>query len=356
MEIALIIFLAVALVVCLGLLIFKPGSVAVSRPKPKPKESPAKAEDDKSDAAFQQSSAASSQEALAKAAEFQKAKGELQKNKEELKQSKQKLFEAREKNKQLETELKTQKQLERQALLETESLRLQLTDFSTELHRLRMELETQKPSSSSSKMSVLPPVPPPASNAELVKPAPKPAKQTRELSPAEKEKVENAERLIAAEHLRTQELEKELKTLKIRFELVLRQLKASQSESKLQKDKFRALEKRLNRTLLERDFILRAMRDLESRCGLQAAVAELPAEDAVAETSEDFSDFEDKENVSEFAEDPENTAAPVENSEDVSKSSENAHDNSALVLEDISALFKSTKNTAKKAQATEEAD
>jgi septal ring factor EnvC (AmiA/AmiB activator) len=119
----------------------------------------------------------------------------------------------------------------------------------------------------------------------------KPTKLIRELNPAEKEKLENAERLIAAEHNRAQELEKELKSLKIRIELGQRQLKTSHASSKLQKDKFRALEKRLNRTLLERDFVLRAMRDLENRCGLQAALPELPEEAFSPEDTENASEF-----------------------------------------------------------------
>jgi hypothetical protein len=292
MEIALLI-LSLALAICLYLLIFKPDSAPL--PKPILKDSPAKAEGNKNHAA-------SSQEVSnAKAVELQKAKSELQKAKDELKQSKQKLFEARERNKQLEAELKTQKQLERQALQETENTRLQLADLSTGLHKLRLELETQKPSSNS-KIPSPPPALPQAAAAEPVRPA----KIIRELSPAEKEKLENVERLIATEHNRAQELEKELKNSKIRFELMQRQFKTFQASSKLQKDKFRALEKRLNRTLLERDFILRAMRDLENRCGLQAAIAELPKEDfeedAAAETSEDISELSgNTEDASEFA-------------------------------------------------------
>ena len=292
MEIALVI-LAVAFLICFSLLIFRPDSKAA--PKAAPKDAPAKAEGDKS-------AAPASQESLElKAAELQKAKGELQKTKDELKHSKQKLFEAREKNKQLEAELKSQKQLERQALLETESAQAQLADLTTELHKLRLELETQKPSSSGavassvSASSSKTPSLPPAAVAESAKAASKPAKLVRELSPAEKEKLENVERLIAAEHSRAQEVEKEFKNLKIRFELVQRQLKTTQSSSKLQKDKFRALEKRLNRTLLEKDFILRAMHNLESRCGLQAVIAELPeedaAEDASAEASENMAEL-----------------------------------------------------------------
>jgi hypothetical protein len=106
-----------------------------------------------------------------------------------------------------------------------------------------------------------------------------------------------------------------LKNFKTRFELVQRQLKTSQASGKLQKDKFRALEKRLNRTLLERDFILRAMRDLESQCGLQAVIAELPkedfAEDSVAETSE---------GISELSENTEDTSAFSESSEEMAPS------------------------------------
>ncbi|MCL2625331.1 MAG: hypothetical protein FWD46_00745 [Cystobacterineae bacterium] len=279
MEIALII-VSSALVLCLYLLIFR-RSPQPTTAKPLPKPSPAHVENPRAE-----NPGALELEALnSKTAELQKTKGEFQKTKDELRQSKQKLFEAREKNKQLEAELKTQKQLERQAIAETESARLHSADLLAALNKLKLELETQKTSS----LPPPPSSPSPPVQAPPIKPA-KPAKVLRELSPAEKEKLENAERLVAAEHSRTQELEKELKSLKIRFELGQRQLKNVRSSGKLQKDKFRALEKRLNRTLLERDLILRAMRDLENRCGLQASVAELPPEDLATETLEDASE------------------------------------------------------------------
>jgi len=308
MEIALTIFFAVALPVSLYLLIFKPGSAPA--PKPAPKDLPAKEENN--------SPVVSSQEELnAKTAELQKTKGELQKTKEELKQNKQKLFEAREKNKQLEAELKTQKQLERQAIQETETARLHLADLSTALNKLKLELETQKPQARMPAPPSPAAAPPQTETAESSKPANKPAKLIRELSPAEKEKLENVERLISAEHNRAQELEKELKTLKIRFELGQRQLKNFQSSDKLQKDKFRALEKRLNRILLEKDFLLRAMRDLENRCGLQATIAELPkeafAEEEALQTSEDFSEHGLPAEASAFSENP--AESPLENTE-----------------------------------------
>ncbi|MCL2178377.1 MAG: hypothetical protein FWC28_05505 [Proteobacteria bacterium] len=280
MEIALIIVSSV-LVFCLYLLIFKrtPPPLATSKPAPSPAhmENPAAKNNGPSEV-----------ETLStKTAELQKTKGEFQKTKEELRQNKQKLFEAREKNKQLEVELKTQKHLERQALLEVENLRLHSADLSTELNKLKLELETQKTS------SLPPPSPlPPPPQVPPVKPA-KPSKIIRELSPIEKEKIEHAERLVAAEHNRSQEMEKELKNLKIRLELGQRQLKNIRSAGTLQKDKFRALEKRLNRTLLEKDLVLRAMRELENRCGLQASIAELPSEDFSLETPTNTTDLAD---------------------------------------------------------------
>ncbi|MCL2011354.1 MAG: hypothetical protein FWG75_00990 [Cystobacterineae bacterium] len=274
MEIALIFLLSA---ICLYLLFFRRGSTPASQPTSK--NLPAKAESNKAENPM-----ASEQEALlAKTAELQKTKGEFQKLKDELKQSKQKLFEAREKNKQWEAELKAQKQLERQALQEAENARLNSAELSTELSKLRLELETQKPFAKTS-------APAAPSQTPAAEP-PRPAKLLRELNPAEKEKLENAERLVAAEHSRTQELEKELKNLKVRFELAQRQLKSFRSSGKLQKDKFRALEKRLNRTLLEKDLVLRAMYELENRCGLQASIVELPDKELASEKPGDASEF-----------------------------------------------------------------
>ena len=56
----------------------------------------------------------------------------------------------------------------------------------------------------------------------------------------------------------------------------------TKGELDLVKDKFKALEKRLNRTLLERDLIRRALLDLERKSGLAAERVELTAEEIAA--------------------------------------------------------------------------
>jgi hypothetical protein len=56
----------------------------------------------------------------------------------------------------------------------------------------------------------------------------------------------------------------------------------TKGELDLLKDKFKALEKRLNRTLLERDLLRRAMADLEKKTGMRAERTELTAEEIAA--------------------------------------------------------------------------
>ena len=48
------------------------------------------------------------------------------------------------------------------------------------------------------------------------------------------------------------------------------------------KDKFKALEKRLNRTLLERDLLRRAIKDLEKKTGMLAERTELTPDEMAA--------------------------------------------------------------------------
>ena len=77
------------------------------------------------------------------------------------------------------------------------------------------------------------------------------------------------------------ELERELKQSKGRAETQARQLREVRKEAQLAKDKFRAVEARLNRTLLERDMTVRALRGLEKHTGQNTTDRiELTAEEA----------------------------------------------------------------------------
>ena len=75
------------------------------------------------------------------------------------------------------------------------------------------------------------------------------------------------------------ELERESKRLRGRMETQHRIYLVTKGELDLIKDKFKALEKRLNRTLLERDLLRRAIQDMERKSGILAERTELTAEE-----------------------------------------------------------------------------
>jgi chromosome segregation ATPase len=112
-------------------------------------------------------------------------------------------------------------------------------------------------------------------------PAPEP-RRFRELSDTDREKMERLEHLANRERTRSQELSGEVRRLKGRTETQARVYTVVKGELDLLKDKFKALEKRLNRTLLERDLLRRAIRDLEKKSGLAADRTELTADEVAA--------------------------------------------------------------------------
>jgi hypothetical protein len=112
-------------------------------------------------------------------------------------------------------------------------------------------------------------------------PAPEP-RRFRELSDTDREKMERLEHLANRERSRAQELSAEVRRLKGRTETQGRVYTVVKGELDLLKDKFKALEKRLNRTLLERDLLRRAIRDIEKKSGLAADRTELTADEVAA--------------------------------------------------------------------------
>src|SRR5262249_12007786 len=95
-------------------------------------------------------------------------------------------------------------------------------------------------------------------------------KVIRELNDADRAKMTELEQKAAKARYHEIELERELKTAKGRAESQARQLREVRKEAQLAKDKFRAVEARLNRTLLERDMTVRALRALEKTTGQNA--------------------------------------------------------------------------------------
>jgi hypothetical protein len=94
--------------------------------------------------------------------------------------------------------------------------------------------------------------------------------------------MQRLEQQATRERTRAGELERELKRFRARTETQHRVYVVTKGELDLVKDKFKALEKRLNRTLLERDLVGRALRDLERRSGIAAERTELTAEEIAA--------------------------------------------------------------------------
>jgi hypothetical protein len=101
----------------------------------------------------------------------------------------------------------------------------------------------------------------------------------RELSDADRERIQRLEQQAAKDRGRALELEHETKRLRGRIETQHRIYVVTKGELDLVKDKFKALEKRLNRTLLERDLLRRAIKDLERKSGILAERTELTPEE-----------------------------------------------------------------------------
>ena len=122
-------------------------------------------------------------------------------------------------------------------------------------------------------------------------PAPEKAarRRYRELNDADREKMERLEHSSPTRTAtRAAELERELRKIKGSKETQQRIFTATKSELDLVKDKYKALEKRLNRTLLERDLLRRAIKDLEKKTGMLADRTELtPDEVAASDQSSD---------------------------------------------------------------------
>jgi len=131
--------------------------------------------------------------------------------------------------------------------------------------------------SGSPSLPTAPPAPEPTAVAAA--PPPAPVRKFRELSDADKERIQRLEQQTARDRARSVELERETKRLRGRMETQHRIYVVTKGELDLIKDKFKALEKRLNRTLLERDLVRRAIKDLERKSGILAERTELTAEE-----------------------------------------------------------------------------
>jgi len=206
-------------------------------------------------------------------------KTELNELRDQVKQLKKKVHEQKGEEKGSQDLVKARQEVERNASIQLEIVRTELHDAQQEAARLRAELEMGRGKKGGRTMSS-PEVPAAAAPA----PAPQVVEQRviRELSPQEKEKMERLEHQSSKDRARAADLEREVKRLKSKADTNHRIYMVTKGEADLLKDKFKALEKRLNRTLLEKDLLRRAIKDLEKKSGVTAQRTELTADEIAA--------------------------------------------------------------------------
>ncbi|HXN40282.1 MAG TPA: cell envelope biogenesis protein TolA [Myxococcaceae bacterium] len=221
--------------------------------------------------------------------ELEDSKHQLNEAREQLKQAKKKLFEQKESERDSRHLARERDEIERSASVQLERVRLELSHAQVEIQKLKTDLEGTRSRRTAPAAPVSAPAPQPAPApvvaAATVSSPPVPDKSVRkfrELTDADKERMQRLEQQAARERTRAGEFERELKRFRARSETQHRVYVVTKGELDLVKDKFKALEKRLNRILLERDLVGRALRDLERRSGIAAERTELTAEEIAA--------------------------------------------------------------------------
>lgn len=195
--------------------------------------------------------------------ESKKAQAEL---KDELKAAKKKLFDATQAGKDGDDLAKARAEVERHASIQLETTRAELATALAEVQRLKSLEETRgkkRQERPAEEKAVEKPV-------AVEKPAEVVTRVIRELSDVEKERIARLEQQSSNDRKKANEFEREVRSLKAKVDRIQRESKRVYSESNLARDKFRAVETRLNRTLLENDLLKRAIVDIEKRTGLHA--------------------------------------------------------------------------------------
>ncbi len=202
--------------------------------------------------------------------EVKKAQGEL---KTELKDTKKKLHDQREFAKTGDDLTKARIEVERQASIQLETTRSELANALSEMQRLRGELEGKGRKNAPRPLAVEAAAAP-AADAQPVKTEERPQvvvqRVIRELSDTEKEKMLRLEQQSSADKKKAIELAAELRNVKGKIDREKREAKRIYEEGRLARDKFRAVEIRLNRTLLENSLLKGAIVGLEQKTGLVA--------------------------------------------------------------------------------------
>jgi len=211
--------------------------------------------------------------------ELDEVKKQFAELKDELKATKKKVFEQKEAGKADGDLVKARADVERQASIQLDATRMELSNALEQLQKLKSEKDDgkRKPAPVAAMVAAAAPVP------EAPVPAPLPVQRViRELSESDKEKITRAEAGSTKDRQRIAELEKAMKNSKGRADAATHQLKVARQEGTLAKDKFRAIERRVNRLMLERDLMARAIKDLEAKSGIRAERVELTPDEAAA--------------------------------------------------------------------------
>lgn len=258
--------------------------------------------------------------------EVEEHKRQLNEVREELKQAKRKLHEQRESDRDARELAKARAEAERSASVQLESVRTELAHALAEVDRLKRETtrpgrpqREPAPHAAAPHAPAAAPAPAPVAPVAPVGPVAaaepeKPRRVIRELNDADKERMERLEADARRERQRAVDLDREVKRLKSRGETQSRVYVVTKGELDLLKDKFKALEKRMNRRLLENDLLRRAIRDLEKKTGISAERTELTADEAAA------SDRQVEERVNaEAAKEAERQAAQVRAAEEAAQ-------------------------------------
>lgn len=201
--------------------------------------------------------------------EIKKSNAEL---KDELKGAKKKLFEHKESDKSGDDLSKARAEVERQASIQLDATRAELATALADIQRLKTDSDNKGKKR---------PVEAAAAPVEKKEEAPRPqeviTRVIRELSDVEKERITKLESQSSTDRKKANELDRELKSFKAKLDRHQRDSKRVYQDAELARDKFRAVETRLNRTITENDLLKRAIKDLEKKSGVDAGRLELNA-------------------------------------------------------------------------------
>ena len=204
--------------------------------------------------------------------EVKKAQAEL---KEELKAAKKKLFTSKEAGKEGDDLSKARAEVERQASIQLDATRAELATALADIQRLKNDADNKGKKRPVEAVAAAP--------VEKKEEAPKPqeviTRVIRELSDVEKERIAKLETQSANDRKKANELDREVKSAKAKLDRHQRDSKRVYADAELARDKFRAIETRLNRTIMENDLLKRALKDLEKKSGVEAGRLELNAEE-----------------------------------------------------------------------------